>query len=444
MNSVQKAKWLKEHAKEIVEYVRMYGREAALECYNIRSYVTLVNLLKSETGNPYFGCTIPYPDNVPYPSSEAEESRPGTEAEVVSLIGGPKAKWLRERQSDVVFYWWKQGTIATLVQFRITQKHTLQRLLGRAGIEVWEGWEDYQGLRALGQAKTPEVHHAETASEDLARLDEKQLCLEEYKVDVVRFFEDHSHSIAKTCHKFNLSGLKLTRLLKDAYRSLGVPLPKFDDEVTVLRDAVILQSAAVAELRREVRELKEAYNDFEHKVTEGLQQVVGQFLQRLAVQQTARPPALPGAQQPQLPEPKAQLPAGRCRCRNPKRQSRPKSCHAFDVVEEAKAIAAQNWVDEEEQFHRLALEDFKDSDAEYVATLDRKDLIHRGRRECEYRRLTAQWEDAVWRQDWMRAHHLLLLQRLLPWFSDKDVDKQWEWWEQQAEDLMGENWKRQA
>lgn len=65
--------------------------------------------------------------------------------ELASLKGGAKAMWLRQHQREITDYWWENGTGATLGEFRIGKPDSLERLLDRAGVILWGGWEGYSG-----------------------------------------------------------------------------------------------------------------------------------------------------------------------------------------------------------------------------------------------------------------------------------------------------------
>lgn len=364
-------------------------------------------------------------------------------AEVKGMSGNKKRKWLSENQQHVVDYWQEYGTQATLLAFRLSHTKTLEKVLKRAGVKLEPDWRYYQGVKAARMVRQPKQYGY---SADLVTLETpanltgtaKHKWLQLHKADIVHFFE--AHGLTATSHRYEMQPKHLFTFLEEAYRSIGLPMPELKEDVEILRDAVILQKAAITDLRAEVKELADAFQNFECKITEGLQQVVGSFLQRLAVPQATQTPSLPAPQQPQLPAAKAPSPAGRRRHRNQKRQSCPKPYQALDVIEQAKAIAAHSWVDEEEEFYRLGLESLQDywhTEQEALEYWGKDGIIARGQYEREHKRLSAMVSQALEEGDWRTAFLAYLSRNSIPYPKPnaegfKDEWGEWKAWEKQA------------
>lgn len=348
-------------------------------------------------------------------------------AELKGMRGRKKGNWLFEKQQEVVEYWQKHGTQGALLKFRIKQRDVLEKVLKGAGVKLEPSWQYYRGV-----ASTRIPRH----SADLAQLErpvnltggKKAKWLRLHKLDVVRFYEDNDKDFTKTCFHFRLSGPKLKQFLKDTYRSMGLPVPEINEDVEMLREAVILQAATIAELRGEVKQLAEDYRNFVPEVTKGLERVVGQFLQSLAMQQGAQAPTLPEPQQPQLPEPKPSI----------------------DVVEEAEAIAAHSWVDEEEELYRIGLEWFKSAHEAHQESITeerclelwgREEIIAEGLRQRELRKLGAIIDRAVREADWRTAFWMLRHEQAMPFpLLDRNIERfkeEWDRWVQEGKRFFG-------
>lgn len=197
--------------------------------------------------------------------------------ELDGMRGGSKQMWLRQHQSEIVDYWRKHGTTATLLEFRIGISNTLESILDRAGVELWAGWKYYEGgdapetqnsgkaLVTLGKQKHIKrlIHYLPDA-ELIERQDPyglggqaKHRWLEFHRDEVIEYYR--GHCFQATCTEYHCAIETLGHLLGMPHDKKGklkwksaIPLPRdyTDRQVDLLRARVMEE----IELRRSLQE----------------------------------------------------------------------------------------------------------------------------------------------------------------------------------------------
>lgn len=191
--------------------------------------------------------------------------------ELDGMNGGNKQMWLRQHQSEIVDYWWEHGTAATLCEFRISIIHTIERLLDRAGVTLWEGWEWYAGgevpkspdksLVTIGKQKNRLIHYL--PDWELIERQEpyglggqaKHKWLHFHRDEVIEYYR--GHDFQATCVKYHCATATLGHLLGMPHDKKGrlkwksaihIPSDHIERKVDLLRARVMEET----ECRRDI------------------------------------------------------------------------------------------------------------------------------------------------------------------------------------------------
>ena len=209
--------------------------------------------------------------------------------ELDGMRGGSKQMWLRQHQSEIVDYWRKHGSIATLLEFRIGISNTLESLLDRAGVTLSAGWKHYEGgdatepqnsgksLITLGKQKhknrliyyLPDAELKERQDPYGLGLWAKHRWLQFHRDEVIDHYR--GHVFQSTCIKYHCTTETLGHLLGIPHDKKGklkwksaVPLPRdyTDRQVALLRARVMEEIECLRAIREQNFKLRRDINAF--------------------------------------------------------------------------------------------------------------------------------------------------------------------------------------